>query len=215
MFWPVISLIYFDQTKRSHFDFYLRWWLAPSLVVESILEFKIFLRLLQREPTGRNTTENWWWLWVRIASGIVLLEKAKSCFCKTCSAMADEDITTVVTCPILRLNIGPYFWASLASDLWGWSPRTLCKFPINGRGIGPGGSFLLRLVLIIASQWMQWSKVQESSNPPIIARKSIVNELINSEYVFVRLTLVVLCSGLYRVNIWCHHSTNNLFKFFL
>lgn len=81
-----------------------------------------------------------------------LVEKARSCFWRTSLAKADEEITTVVIRPSFKLMIGPWVFASSASDLWGLSP-SFRRLPTTGSGAGPGGRFDLVLVVRVRSEW--------------------------------------------------------------
>ncbi|KAL0425899.1 UNVERIFIED_CONTAM: hypothetical protein Sradi_1124700 [Sesamum radiatum] len=83
--------------------------------------------------------ENSSWLRAAAALGIVLLEKAKSCFWRTILAASSDETTTVVMLPSLSDITGPYFLDSLASDWWGLDPRWR-MLPMIGNGYGPGGS---------------------------------------------------------------------------
>lgn len=49
--------------------------------------------------------------------------------------------------PSWRFMIGPYFSASRQRDWWGSSP-SWCRFPTTGNLLGPGGSFLLLLLVL-------------------------------------------------------------------
>ncbi|EXB94993.1 hypothetical protein L484_006759 [Morus notabilis] len=65
----------------------------------------------------------------RITSGIIRLQKNWLCVCITSLAMVGEE---------------QYVCESLPKDFWGLSPSSE-RFPMMGRGFGPGGSCFLLL----------------------------------------------------------------------
>ena len=91
-------------------------------------------------------------------------------------AVAAEEMTTVVTWPSFRLIMGPWTSESFARDLWGLSPSSK-RFPINGKGFGPGGS-LLWIALLLEITCKAWIKSQVRQRHIIPLKKFIfINEL--------------------------------------
>lgn len=95
-------------------------------------------------------------------------------------AVSDEDMTIVLMRPNFRCMIGPYILARVDRDLWGWSP-SLCKFPMTGKGTGPGGSSLALVPANLASQMRALKMVnannRENSMVKISMLVSSVSEL--------------------------------------
>ena len=85
--------------------------------------------------------------------------------------MAAEEMTIVVTWPSFRLIMGPWTSESFAKDLWGLSPSSK-RFPINGKGFGPGGSFL-GIALLLKIMWKAWIMIQVRQRHIIQLKKSI------------------------------------------
>lgn len=83
--------------------------------------------------------------------------------------MLDEEMTTVVNWPSFRLMTGPWVLASLAKDWCGRSPSKW-RFPIRGKGAGPGGCFLA----LLAAELRPLSKIKEKSNARTTIRLSII-----------------------------------------
>ena len=85
--------------------------------------------------------------------------------------MAAEEMTIVVTWPSFSLIIGPWTLARLARDMWGLSPRSK-RFPITGKGFGPGGSFL-GIALLLKIMCKAWIMIQVRQIHIIQLKKSI------------------------------------------
>ena len=84
-------------------------------------------------------------------------------------AIAAEEMTIVATWHSFTLIT--WTLESFVRDLWGLSP-TSKRFPTNGKGIGPGGSFLgiALLLKIICKAWIK-SQVRQRNIVPL--KKSI------------------------------------------
>lgn len=120
--------------------------LSASLSAEKIWDLQILRRLRHFGETGSQATERRWWSELRTPSGTALSEKERSCFCITSPAAAAEEITTEVMQPSFSDITGPCIRARPARVRWALSPRER-RFPITGRGGGPGGSCLLLSLL--------------------------------------------------------------------
>ena len=73
--------------------------------------------------------------------------------------------------------------ARLARDVWGLSPRSK-RFPITGKGFGPGGRFL-GIALLLEIIWKVWIKIQMRQIHIIELKKSIflyVNYNLKEEF---------------------------------
>lgn len=68
--------------------------------------------------------------------------KVMSWVLRNSSAVSGEDITMVGTCPSFKDIIGPYFAARDWRVRCGNFP-SMWRWPITGRGLGPGGCFPL------------------------------------------------------------------------
>lgn len=62
--------------------------------------------------------------------------------------MSAEEITMVVTWPNFSVIIGPCLLDNWAREWWGLLPSSK-RFPIMGRGDGPGGRRLFFFVLLV------------------------------------------------------------------
>lgn len=104
----------------------------------------IFLRFRQWADPGRKITENLWWFSTWTARGTALLEKIWSFLFNTSWAALEEEMTMVVVLPSFKDITGPYVLERDVSVLWGLLPKSR-RFPMIGRGRGPGGGGLALL----------------------------------------------------------------------
>lgn len=161
---PWIVLIWsFNKTKIlhtfkrhhacSHTFSCLRSSLASSCCTENIYSLVIFLNFLHWSPAGSHTIENLWWSAARTVSGTDRLENEISCVWKNSLAISGDERTMVVLLPSLSDIKGPYCLESMARERWGLLP-TFKRFPMIGKGYGPGGS----------REWRRWEMVKVYMN---------------------------------------------------
>ena len=61
-------------------------------------------------------------------------------FSSKSAATLGSDITIVGRRPIHKVKIGPYIWDHFSNCIHGEDDGIMSLFPMNGRGVGPGGS---------------------------------------------------------------------------
>ena len=142
-------------------------WLASSVLLANSCSMHILRSFLHQVETGILAKLNSLCLWAWSAYGMVRLDNCWLCIWRTSSAIPAEETTIVVTWPSFTLITGPWTLESFVRDLWGLSP-TSKRFSINGKGFGPGGSFLgiALLLKIICKAWIK-SQVRQRHITPL------------------------------------------------
>ena len=160
-------LLWWVSARRSYTFSCRIAWLASSVLLANSCSMHILHSFLHRVETGILAKLNSLCLWARSASGMVRLDNCWSCIWRTSSAIPAEEMTIVVTWPCFTLITRPWALESFVRDLWGLSP-TSKRFSINGKGFGPGGSFLgiALLLKIICKAWIK-SQVRQRHITPL------------------------------------------------
>jgi hypothetical protein len=115
-----------------------------SRLAESRCSVPILRNARHLRPGGRTKTELAAWPKASHASGGLRPVRLPLCVWRTSRAVDGDEATTATSLPRRTVMRGPWRPARRARERCGSSRATSRRFPMNGSGVGPGGSRRLR-----------------------------------------------------------------------